>query len=199
MSVLQIICELYGRKKPLRKRTVQLETGDPDIDDFQPSPPKTAKSGPAVEVAAVEEHESPAQPQPIPAADTNPVTSEDGHLHHDPPPPVLSLNLGEHVETGSATPSTAPDPATSATSFSSKLTPFLNNVVSDNDFTGWGARVLHSHWSRNVEAGLFSLLGALDARAGSLWHKRADVNNSSEVSSTSRWTSLLENKWLLLI
>ena len=30
----------------------------------------------------------------------------------------------------------------------------------------------------------------MDARAGSLWHKRAGVSNSSEVSSTSRWTTL---------
>ena len=29
-------------------------------------------------------------------------------------------------------------------------------------------------------------------RAGSLWHKRAGASNSSEVSSTSRWISLLK-------
>ena len=45
MSVLQIMCILYGWKKPPQKRPVQLETGDPDVDDFEPSPPKSPYPG----------------------------------------------------------------------------------------------------------------------------------------------------------
>ena len=35
------------------------------------------------------------------------------------------------------------------------------------------------------------MLLALDARAGSLWHKRAGATNSSDLTSTSRWTTLI--------
>ena len=31
----------------------------------------------------------------------------------------------------------------------------------------------------------------MDARAGSLWHKRAGVSNSSDLTSISRWTTLV--------
>ena len=57
--------------------------------------------------------------------------------------------------------------------------------------------VLHSHWSRNVEAWL-SLVERIIVllRQDSLWHKRAGASNSSEVPSTSRWTTLLPSQRL---
>ena len=45
----------------------------------------------------------------------------------------------------------------------------------------------------------------MDARTGSLWHKRNGVSNSSDLTSTSRWTSLREetdqvsDDWLCVV
>ena len=156
---------MYGRKKPLRKRPVQ-ETGDPDIDDFVPpaktTKPKPRPTGGLTASASASASAEPAdnlflenhvQVQPPPAGANTVSPGDSGQQEQLPaksppalantassldsgplksPAPVLSLNLAEW-ERGVMPPpanNTAPVP------FSSKLTPFLNSIESDYDFTG---------------------------------------------------------------
>ena len=59
-----------------------------------------------------------------------------------------------------------------------------------NEIAAAAARSKQNTPPRDILCSKATSRGLLMRRAGSLWHKRAGASNSSEVSSTSRWTSL---------